>query len=152
MVFTSNPMSGRADALTEAELAGARSFPDVAFIGYQPSIAALYARADIACIPSWYREGLQTALLESASSGCPIVACDNVGVRDFLRPEIDGLVVPPHAPALLADALERMIREPGLAERLRTAAHARFLSGFTRQHMVETTMEAMRGTGIETPL
>ncbi|AZO66648.1 MULTISPECIES: glycosyltransferase [unclassified Mesorhizobium] len=151
MVFTSNPMSGRADALTEAELARARSYPDVAFIGYQPSITALYAGADIACIPSWYREGLQTALLESASSGCPIVACDNVGVRDFLRPEIDALVVPPHAPARLADALERMIREPGLAERLRTAAYARFLSGFTRQHMVEATLAAMRGTGIETP-
>ncbi|RUV72952.1 MAG: glycosyltransferase [Mesorhizobium sp.] len=151
MVFTSNPMSGRVDALTEAELAQARSYPDVAFIGYQPSITALYAGADIACIPSWYREGLQTALLESASSGCPIVACDNVGVRDFLRPEIDGLVVPPQAPAPLADALERVIRDPALAERLRTAAYTRFLSGFTRQHMVETMLAAMRGTGIETP-
>jgi glycosyltransferase involved in cell wall biosynthesis len=143
MLFTSNPVAGRGDALSAAELDEAARAPGVEFTGFRDQIRDLYAEADVVCIPSWYREGLQTAILEAAAAGCPVVACDNVGVRDFLRPGMDAVVVPPRDPEALADALVRMLGDAALAERMRASAHARMLAGFTQQHMLETTMRAL---------
>ncbi|TKD52108.1 glycosyltransferase family 4 protein [Sphingomonas baiyangensis] len=150
MIFTSNAMSGRDDALNADELARAAAHPDVEFVGFQPDIAALYREADLVCIASWYREGLQTALLESAASGCPLVVCDNVGVRDFMRDDVEGLIVPPRDAAAIADALERLVREPETAERLRVAAYRRYRSGFTRDHMLDATLAGLRSIGVAT--
>ncbi len=155
MVFTSNPVAGRADALTEQELRLAASAPGVEFAGYLDDMAALFARADIVCVPSWYREGLQTALLEAAAAGCPLVACDNVGVSDFLRPDIDAIVVPPRSPEALAEGLRRMLSDAAAAERMRQSAYRRMLSGFTKRHMLDLTVKALGALGIrpvpETP-
>lgn len=148
MHFTSSGDAAHPDSLAAEEIADIRSTtPSVRFIGYQDDIAACYRRSDIVCMPSYYPEGLPTVLLEAASTGRPIVACDNVGTREFIRDGIDGLLVPPRSPEALADALERLIRDPQLARRLRDSAHHRFLSGYTKQAMLEQTLAAMAALG-----
>jgi glycosyltransferase involved in cell wall biosynthesis len=140
MVFTSHPVVGRDDALTPEELDEARSAPDVEFVGYQKDMKVCFREAEIVCLPSWYREGLQTAILEAAALGKPLVVCDNVGVRDFFRGDTSGVIVEPRAPAALAGGLQAMLADAGRAEAMRRNAHARLLSGFTKQHMVEITL------------
>lgn len=143
MVFTSHPVIGRGDALNADELAEAKSAPDVEFIGYQKDIRSSYRSADIVCLPSWYREGLQTAILEAAAMGKPMVVCDNVGVRDFVRPKVDALVVPPRSPEALADKIEEMLSSPEAAEEMRVNARDRFLTGFTKAHMLAVTQKVI---------
>jgi glycosyltransferase involved in cell wall biosynthesis len=71
------------------------------------------------------------ALLEAAASARPLVVTDVPGCRHFVRDGVEGLVVPPGDPDRLASALERLARDPGLRQRLGTAARARVLEGFT---------------------
>jgi glycosyltransferase involved in cell wall biosynthesis len=149
MVFTHVRVTGRAEALTEQEFETASSQPDVHFIGYQQSIHELYAETDVVCVPSWYREGLQTALVEAAATGCPIVVCDNVGVRDFIRPEMDGIIAPSRDPAALADCLERMLGNPAMADGMQRSAYRRFLDGFTKRHMLNLTFDAFAIIGYD---
>lgn len=89
----------------------------VEFLGRREDIAALTAASHIAVLPS-YREGMPKALLEAAACGRPLVATDVPGCRALVRDGVNGLLVPPRDPVALADALEKLARDPGLRARL----------------------------------
>ncbi|HSN74728.1 MAG TPA: glycosyltransferase, partial [Anaerolineae bacterium] len=56
--------------------------------------------------------------------GLPIVATAVGGVPEMVHDGGDALLAPPDDPAALALAIMRLLREPGLAERLSQAAIA----------------------------
>lgn len=85
-----------------------------------------YAQASIAVLPS-YREGLPKALLEAAACGLPLIATDVPGCRSVCRDGETGILVPPRSPGDLADALERLARDP----------EARSRYGRRARHLVE---------------
>jgi glycosyltransferase involved in cell wall biosynthesis len=152
MWFSSAPDEGNPSSLTRKDIdALEQSSPRVKFIGYQPSLVPCYRACDIVCVPTKYREGLPTALLEAAASGRPIVTCDNIGGREFITDEQTGLIVPCAAPLALADAIERLISDPDLADRLRRAAFRRFLKSFTKDVMVAQTLAVFRDLGVGAP-
>ena len=152
MQFTCEPWLDRKDSITEDELNEVKSFPDVKFVGFQSIIQDMYAKSDVVCLPSWYREGLQTAILESSAAGVPLVVCNNVGVRDFVRPNIDAIVAEPRNPESLADALEQMLSNEKAADEMRVNAHQRFLSGFTSKHMLAITSRALAELDSDIPV
>jgi len=120
----------------------------IKFLGYVDSVVPLLKECDIVCYPTYYPEGVPTALLEAASCGRPAVTTDNVGCRDISIHEETALVVPPRDAVALADALERMIGDPALQERLRRNAHARFSAGFTKDICLERTLDAFESMGV----
>ena len=75
------------------------------------------------------------ALLEAAACGRPLIVSDVPGCRDFVRHEVEGLIVPPDDSAALADALARLASDADLARQLGAAARARVLDGFTEAHV-----------------
>ncbi len=87
------------------------------FLGHRDDALRLLTAADVFVLAS-HQEGLPVALMEAASVGAPIVATAVGGVPQMVTDGVNGLVVPPGNPALLADALQRMIDDPGLRERL----------------------------------
>jgi len=142
--FSATIDPGNPSSLTDRDVARiGRENPQVRFVGWHPSTLPLYRAAHVVCIPTRYREGLPTVVLESAACGRPMVATDNVGCRDFVEDGRTGLMVPTAAPEALADALERVLASPALAERLREAAHRRFLAGFTKAEMVRRTLRVV---------
>ncbi len=68
------------------------------------------------------REGWGIANLEAAACGTPTVASDSPGLRDSVLPERTGLLVPHGDVEALADALERVLADAGLRERLGAGA------------------------------
>jgi glycosyltransferase involved in cell wall biosynthesis len=76
-------------------------------------IAALWARAHIAVLPS-YREGLPLSLLEAAACGRPLVATDVPGCREIARPGVNAFLVPLGDTEALAEAIDRLARDPQL--------------------------------------
>jgi glycosyltransferase involved in cell wall biosynthesis len=70
-------------------------------------------------------EGWGLALLEAMAQGLPVVAADcPAGPAEMIRQEVNGLLVPPDDPQALAAAIERLIEDPMLRERLAEAATA----------------------------
>ena len=67
------------------------------------------------------REGWGLVVTEAAACGTPSIVYDVPGLRDAVRHEVTGLVVPP-TPADLAAAMRRIIQERALAQRLGAAA------------------------------
>ncbi|HZT25766.1 MAG TPA: glycosyltransferase family 4 protein [Pseudolabrys sp.] len=111
-------------SIPDAEIAGWRKHPSVSVLGYVADVASIWARAHIAVLPS-RREGLPLSLLEAAACGRPLIATDVPGCREIARPGLNALLVPVDDAQALADAAQRLAREP--ATRAKFAAAGRDL-------------------------
>jgi glycosyltransferase involved in cell wall biosynthesis len=91
--------------------------------GWIEDMAAMLGKASIVCLPSYYREGLPTVLMEAAACGRPIVTTDWPGCRDTVMDGTSGYLIPARDVEALAEALRKLIdnsklcSEMGLAGR-----------------------------------
>jgi phosphatidylinositol alpha-mannosyltransferase len=84
-----------------------------------------HATADVFVSPATGQESFGLVLVEAMAAGVPVVASDIAGYREVVRHGRDGLLVPPADPAALAEAVERILSDPGLANRLREGGRSR---------------------------
>jgi glycosyltransferase involved in cell wall biosynthesis len=152
MWFSCSVDPGNPSSLTQEEIEQVQQNSlSTRFVGYQPSLLPLYQSSNVVCVPTRYREGLPTALLEAAACGRPIVATDNVGCREFVEDGRTGLMAACGSSTELADALARVLTDEPLAERLRQNAYDRYRAGFTKSAMLATTIDVMRDLGLRVP-
>ena len=81
-------------------------------------LQAEYHRASVFVLPS-VEEGMALVLGEALSSGLPIVATTNTGAEDIISSGEHGFIVPPCDKQAIADALQVLIDDPGLLERMK---------------------------------
>jgi glycosyltransferase involved in cell wall biosynthesis len=89
----------------------------VTFAGKQTNIDQILSDADIFVLPS-RREGMSNALMEAMVRGMPVVVTDISGSQDLVEDGISGIVVPPADINSLANALNRMLADPGKAKEM----------------------------------
>jgi glycosyltransferase involved in cell wall biosynthesis len=75
---------------------------------------------DVFVLPSLL-EGIPRCIMEAQAAGVPIVAADIDGVRDLVKSDQTGLLVPPGNPTALAEAINRILNSPALAAKLSAA-------------------------------
>ena len=95
--------------------------PHVSHLGFVEDIAALWASAHIAVLPS-HREGLPLSLLEAAACGRPLIATDVPGCRAIVRREVNGLLVPLEDVEALAAAIDHLAGDPELRRKFGRAS------------------------------
>ncbi len=108
----------------------------VHFLGFRRDIPDILKSFDVFILPS-LREGLPLALLEAMASGLPVVASDVGGIPEVVGDGDFALLVDPHSPEGLAEAMVRMAQRP--AEELRelgTKARRRALNDFSAERMI----------------
>jgi glycosyltransferase involved in cell wall biosynthesis len=95
----------------------------VRFLGAleREDVLALFRAADASLLSSTW-ENLPHAVVEALAVGTPVVATAVGGVPELVRDGENGLLVPPADPDALAAAIRRLVSDPGLRERLATAA------------------------------
>ncbi len=103
----------RPGGIGEAELRGWCESGAVEWWGHSTTMPDTLRQAHIVCLPS-YREGFSKTLIEAAATGLPIVTSDAPGCRDAVRAGETALLVPPHDAQALANAIEHLLRDPGL--------------------------------------
>jgi glycosyltransferase involved in cell wall biosynthesis len=123
---------GGMEARLREALGGAGLTGRTSFVGYVPDPAGALAAFDIALYPPLESDGMSRALLESLAAGRPVVA-SRVGVAaEVLADGETALLVPAGDAPALADAIERLLADVALRERLGHAGRAlveRSLSG-----------------------
>ena len=81
----------------------------------------LYARSRFVIVPlqpdTRNASGI-SAILESGAMGKAVIVSDSDGIREFVRHEETGLVVPARDPAALRAAIGRLLHDPALTARL----------------------------------
>lgn len=112
-------------------------------LGFVPhdELERLYARAAVVACPS-RREGFGVVCAEAMAYGRPVVAGDVGGLRDLVRHEETGLLVPPGDVGALRAALQRLLADPDLRKRFGAAGRARIAEHFTWQRFGDETLRA----------
>lgn len=115
--------AGNPTSATQADVDAWQQDGCVQALGERSDVAALYAAAHIAVLPS-YREGLPKSLIEAAACGRAVVTTDVPGCRDAIEPNVTGLLVPVRDAAALADAIARLAQDAALRQAMGTAGRA----------------------------
>jgi L-malate glycosyltransferase len=102
----------------------------VIFAGHVPDVRPYLRAMDVFVLPS-HAEGLPMALLEAMAAGLPVVASAVGGVPEVVREGVEGLLVPPGAPAPLAAALSRLAADGPLRAAMGTRGRARVAEAFS---------------------
>jgi len=84
------------------------------------TMGALYRESDIMLNPSLV-DNMPNSVLEALASGVAVVSTDVGGVPYLVQHGCNALLVPPRQPQAMADAMLRLLGEPELLQRLRTA-------------------------------
>ena len=134
---------GNPSSITEAELLSWKELPNVKFIGFQKNIADLYSKSSLVCLPS-YREGLPKSLIEAAACGRAVVTTDVPGWRDAIESNKTGLLVPINNAAALADAIEYLIENSDVREKMGAAGRALAEKEFAIEKIVTEHMKIYR--------
>ena len=105
-------------------------------------LAAWYHAADVFCLPSVARsEAFGLVQLEAHAAGTPVVSTAlTTGVPFVNQDGVTGLVVSPGDVRALAEALDTLVRNDALRERLGRQARERAVAEFSIPRMVERTL------------
>lgn len=108
-----------------------------------------YAAGDVAVTTPWY-EPFGLTPLEGQACGRPVIGSAVGGITYTIADGVTGLLVPPRDPEALAAALQRLLRDPALRERMGRAARARVERKFTWL-MVAARTAALYGELLASP-
>ena len=87
-------------------------------LGFRSDISSLFSQAHIITLPSYYREGLPKVLVEAAACGRAVITTDTAGCRDAIESDLTGLLVPPRDAEALAQAMQRLIEDAPMRQRM----------------------------------
>jgi len=79
---------------------------------------AVYRRASVFALPTYYDEGFPTVIAEAMAAGLPVITTPVRGAVDHLLDGVNAVFVPPQEPIELAAALRRLLTDPKQRERI----------------------------------
>ena len=102
-----------------------RRVPEVTpeIVGVQPKskLPYFYSRSDVMVLPS-IEEGLAYVIGEAMACGCPVIATENSGARDFFTDGVEGSIVPIRSPEAIAERLVWLYEHPEERNEMRLAS------------------------------
>jgi GT2 family glycosyltransferase/glycosyltransferase involved in cell wall biosynthesis len=133
------------DVVLSAEIE--RSARDSAYLSYQESVPheealMLIRDTDVVVSASWDETG-PLILMEALALGKPILSTTVGAVAENLSVEEAGLFFPPGSVPALAAAIERLVREPELIERLGEKSRGAYEKYFTFDRFAEGFIELL---------
>lgn len=109
----------------------------VIFTGRRDDVPEVTKSLDVAVLPS-YREAQGLTILEAMALSRPVVASNVGGIPEMIEDGRTGLLVPPHDPTALADAILRLLQDHPLADTLARAGHDMVHDRFCVELMVRS--------------
>lgn len=105
----------------------------VQLLGAREDIPDILALSSVVLHASTTPEPFGRTFLEGMAMGRPTIASNEGGPLDVIEHEVDGLLIAPRDPALLAQSVNRLLSDPAEAARIGANA-ARKARGFSIQH------------------
>lgn len=118
----------------------------VRLLGYRSDVPELLRAADIFVLPS-HREGMPRSIIEAMLTGLPVVATDIRGSREQVVDGETGLLVPVNAAGALSSALQKVVADPALRQRLGAAGLARARDKYVEARVVRHQLQHLQLAG-----
>jgi len=137
--------------IQEAGLAGC-----IRTLGARPrlEVVRLLSECDVFALPSVMaangeREGIPVSLMEAMAMEIPVVSTRLSGIPELVEDGVSGILVEPGDAGALAEALEKLSRDPDLRARLGQAGCAKVLRDFDLSRNVDRLAALLAGTPTE---
>lgn len=111
----------------------------VRFLGWRNDRGGLLAACDLVAFPSRY-EPFGTVTVDAWAASRPLVAADAVGPAAYVQNEVNGLLIPKNDVDALATAMQRVISEKGLAEKIVAGGRASYEAQFNKQAFIRDSL------------
>jgi glycosyltransferase involved in cell wall biosynthesis len=76
----------------------------------------IYRKAYIMVLPSYWDEGFPYVVIEAMQAGLPVISTPTGVLPDIIRENVNGFLVPPREPHLLAAAIKKLLENQDLWE------------------------------------
>lgn len=113
----------------------------VHMVGHTDDVAPWYALGDVVIVPSRL-EPFGLVAIEALNAGRPLVVSATGGLTEIVRDGLDGLTFLVGDAAALADAMQRLLADRELADRLIQEGRRRYREHFTAEAMVSSWIAA----------
>lgn len=137
-------LAGNGDVSHYQQQAAACGLADrIAFPGWldDASVQALYQQGDALVLPS-HIENQPLCLLEAMAHGLPVIATNVGTIPEILHPEF-GLIVPVNDPPALAQAIEKLLKNPNQRQTMAKAAREAHLQQYSLQPHLTAVMKIL---------
>ncbi|MDY3319024.1 glycosyltransferase family 4 protein [Riemerella anatipestifer] len=112
----------------------------VKWLGYQRDMVSMYQNSHIVVLPS-YREGMPRTLIEACSVGRPIITTNAIGCRECVNEGENGLKVTVGDSLSLANAIERLVNDKKLMEKMAAKSRVKAEKEFNIEYVLDKHME-----------
>ncbi len=117
--------------------------PGIICTGAVPDPAPYYHLMTVYALPT-HREGFPNSVLEAQAAGLAVVTTRATGAVDSIVDGVTGILVPPGDVDALAQALQRLLRDPALAARMGAAGRERVVCDFRPEPLWEGLADLYR--------
>lgn len=108
--------------------------------------AAALAKIDVLALPS-DAEGFGLVLIEAMAAGVPVIGTNVPGICDVIEDGVSGLLVPPRDPRALANAIEKILNDRSLREKLIMGGSDRVRRNYDWSVQIEEYRNLLRRPG-----
>lgn len=112
----------------------------VRFLGWRTDRGALLAACDVCIFASRY-EPFGTVFVQAWAARRPVIVSDADGPKQFCVDGEDSLVVPKENAALLAQAMNRLLQDKALQDRLVDKGYKKYMAAFTKEKSVSAYLD-----------
>ena len=127
-------------SVPEAQLRAWQDRGQIEWWGYRADIPAVLAMASIACLPTFYGEGVPKALIEAMASSRPIVTTDIPGCRELVDGGRNGILVAPRDVVALTSALKTLIGDPERCRQMGNNGRLMVEKSLSLDHVIKATI------------
>ncbi|HMK30312.1 MAG TPA: glycosyltransferase family 4 protein [Terriglobales bacterium] len=113
----------------------------VHFAGLRSDVDRFMGAADVVVVPSVWQEPAGLVVVEAMASARPAVATRVGGIPEYLADRQTGLLVEPHSPSQMAEAILSLLESPSMAMAMGAAGRARAEALFSMSRWVEETLD-----------
>lgn len=111
----------------------------VSFLGFleHSQVLGRFSGYDALLVPSRWAEPLAGNIAEAMARRLPVIATDRGGTSEIISDGENGLIVRAGQPAMIADAVKRLVLEPALAQKIRRAALRTVRDSYTHERILD---------------
>ena len=135
-VVVGAPDPGNKRSVTNAMLNQWKSEENAIFTGRSEDVPSLMAMSNTIITPTFYREGIPRTLLEAAATGLPLIGTDMPGVREVIRHDKNGILIPTRDSKALANAVETLANNPIKSKTYGAASLSRAINEFNHRKVI----------------
>ena len=111
----------------------------VTALGHRDDIPAILCASDLVVDASWAGLGITGSIREALACERPVVATAVEGMPELVRAGETGLLVPPHDPVALAEAIVTLLSDPSAAQAMARAGRKRVEAHFSLPAKLDAT-------------